>query len=163
MNSPSRAGRRLIAGLAVACAAILLPAAALAASSAPSTQHHHAAAAPRCGIAHPALKGGAFVWSGNPGDGFAGGQGFELEITNTGRHPCTLRGVPGVAAVRHGHLVGSRVPGSRRGPLVTLRPGATAHVRLTVADAGALCGPPQEVKAEVVISCPAIGRARTRL
>jgi len=151
MNPLSRASRRLTVSFAVAGMAILLPAGALAASQHSSVPASHAAApVPRCGIAHPALPGGAFVWSANPGDGFAGGAGYELEITNTGQHACSLRGVPGVAAVlSNGHLVGSRVPGSGKGPLVTLKPRATAHVGLTVHDAGAVCARP--VTASVVI------------
>jgi hypothetical protein len=38
MNLTSRAGRRLAAGIALACSAILLPAAALASPAAPGTQ-----------------------------------------------------------------------------------------------------------------------------
>jgi hypothetical protein len=152
----------MIISLAAACAAISVPVVAVAASphlSAPS--HRTAVAAARCGIARPALKGGAFVWSANPGDGFAGGVGYELEITNTGRHACTLRGVPGVAAVLgSGHLVGSEVPGSHNGPLITLRPGATAHVALTVHEAGALC-PSHEVTAQVFIYLPGHSRGQT--
>jgi len=133
MNPISRAGRRMAVGIAIAGAAILLPAAALAASSGGNPQAHASAAAvPKCGVATPALPGGAFVWSGNPGDGFAGGQGYEAEVTNTGHHACTLRGVPALAAVAAGHLVGSKVPGSRKGSLITLKAGATAHFGLTI-------------------------------
>jgi hypothetical protein len=154
MHPRPTATRRLTAGLVVASAAILLPVAALAASprfSAPAQRT--AAAPPRCGVARPALPGGAFVWSANPGDGFAGGAGYELEITNTGHHACTLRGVPAVAAVLdNGQLVGGKLPGSGHGRLITLRPGATAHVGLTVHDAGALCAHP--VTANVVLYLP---------
>src|SRR5262252_6554285 len=90
--------------------------------AAPSPATAASSAAPRCGIAHPALPGGAFVWAASIGDGFAGGAGFEVEITNVGLHPCTVQGVPGVAAVsNNGHLVGARVPGSPKGPLITLQ------------------------------------------
>src|SRR5215467_2793821 len=134
MASFTSSRRRIAAAVTAACAAMALPvAAALAATQAPG-QATRALSAPRCGIAHPALPGGAFVWSSSIGDGFAGGVGYEVEITNVGRHPCTLKGVPGVAAVRNGHIVGTRVPGSSRGPLITLRPRATAHVGLTVRD-----------------------------
>ena len=142
--------RRLAAAAAVACAVIGLPVtAALAATQPPGQATGAPSAAPRCGIAHPALPGGAFVWSSSIGDGFAGGVGYEVEITNVGHHPCTLKGVPGVAAVRNGHIVGTRVPGSSRGPLITLQPRATAHVGLIVHDAGAICAHP--VNAEVVL------------
>jgi hypothetical protein len=111
---------------------------------------HTSSAAPRCAIAHPALPGGAFVWASSIADGFAGGAGLEAEITNVGLHPCTLKGMPAVAAVRpNGHLVGTRVPGSPDGALITLQPRATAHVRLIVHDAGTLCAHP--VTAHVVL------------
>ena len=143
---------RTLAVATVACAAIGLPVAALAASPGRAA-HGPALVAPRCVNAHPALPGGGFVWSANPGDGFAGGAGFEIEITNTGHHACTLRGVPTVAAVRNnGHLVGSKLTGSAKGPLVMLKPGATAHVNLTIHTAGAICGSP--VPANVVIYLP---------
>jgi hypothetical protein len=159
--------RQLAGAAGLACAAALIPVAALAVSTASpaaaGTAAHRAAAVAlaRCGIAHPALPGGAFVWSGNPGDGFAGGQSYELEITNTGHHACTLRGVPAVAAVLNdGRLIGKRVPGSRKGPLVTLRPGATAHVSLVVNDAGALCPASNQVIANVVVYLPGQTKAQ---
>lgn len=118
--------------------------------AAPSHAAHASSAAPRCGIAHPAVPGGAFVWASSIGDGFAGGTGLEVEINNVGLHPCTLQGVPAVATVdSNGHLVGTRVPGSPEGPLVTLQPGATAHVDLAVHDALAICAHP--VRAKVVL------------
>jgi Domain of unknown function (DUF4232) len=118
--------------------------------AAPSLVTAASSAAPRCGIAHPALAGGAFVWASSIGDGFAGGAGLEAEITNVGLRPCTVHGVPGVAAVdSDGHLVGTRVPGSSNGPLITLQPRATAHVDLTVHDALAVCAHP--VSARVVL------------
>lgn len=63
------------------------------------------------------------------GDGFAGGVGYVVEITNEGRHACSLRGAPGAA-----------VQGN--GPLVTLKPGATAHFSLIVHVAAAVCAHP---------------------
>jgi hypothetical protein len=139
---------RVAAAITVACAVLALPVtAALAATDAPGQATRTPSAAPRCGFAHPQLPGGAFVWSSSVGDGFAGGAGYEVEITNVGQHPCTLKGVPGVAAVRsNGHIVGTRVPGSSNGPLITLQPRATAHVGLTVHDAGAICGHPVSAK-----------------
>jgi len=148
MTSFTSSRRRVV--VAVACAAVWLPVtAALAATHAPRQAAGAPSVAPRCGIAHPSLPGGAFVWSSSIGDGFAGGAGFEVEITNVGHHPCTLKGVPGVAAVRNGHIVGTRVPGSSHGPLITLQPRATVHVGLTVHDAKAICAHP--VSAEVVL------------
>lgn len=148
---PSR--RRIAAAVTVACAAMaLLVTAAVAAAHATGPATRAPSAAPRCGIAHPALPGGAFVWSSNIGDGFAGGVGYEVEITNVGRHPCTLRGVPGVAAVHDGHVVGTRVPGSSHGPLITLQPRATAHVGLTTHNARALCAHPVSAKVFLYLS-----------
>ena len=131
MNLTSRAGRRLAAGLALACCALFLPAAALAASPASGSPAHPAAAAvPPC---VKAGQGGAFAWLGQPGDGFAGGVGYPLEISNTGRRACTLRGSPQVVAVTGGgRQVGMSGGGGTAGPLVTLQPGATAHAILLV-------------------------------
>jgi hypothetical protein len=143
----------LTAALAIAAAAILLPAMALASASQSAAPQHTAVTAPACGNAHPALPGGAFVWATLPGDGFAGGVGYIMEITNEGRHACSLRGVPG-AAVQDikGHLVGSKLPASSKGPLVTLNPGATAHFSLIIHVAAALCAHP--VNGEVMIYLP---------
>src|SRR5262249_56146035 len=105
------------------------------------------------GIAQAALPGGAFVWASSISDGFAGGAGLEAEITNVGLHPCTVHGVPGVAAVdSNGQLVGTRVPGSPKGPLITLQPRATAHVILIVHDALALCADPVNAKVVLYLS-----------
>jgi Protein of unknown function (DUF4232) len=151
MNLLSRASARVATGIAVASTAILLPVAALALPGGPA-HHLPATVAPRCGVAMPELPGGAFVWLGQPGDGFAGGVGYQLEITNTGRGTCTLRGVPRIAAIRDGRQVGKPVPGSNSGPLVTLRPGQTAHTTLIVHNASSLCRRP--VSASVVIYLP---------
>jgi len=146
-------GTQLSAALAVAAAAVLLPAMALAATSGRAAPQHPAVIAPACGNAHPALPGGAFVWATSPGDGFAGGVGYIMEITNVGRHACSLRGVPGAAVQGgNGHLIGSKVPASGRGPLVTLAPGATAHFVLTIHIADAVCMHP--VAGQVLIYLP---------
>lgn len=132
MKLTKNASRRLAVSGAMACAAILLPASALATSAA-SPSPAHPAAVPRCVNAHPAFRGGAFVWLGLPGNGFTGGVVYVLEMTNTGRRACTLRGSPRVAAVTAtGSQVGKSAGGGNRGPLVTLQPGATAHAVLTV-------------------------------
>lgn len=145
--------KQLTAALATAAAAILLLAVALACTSRSAAPQHTAVTAPACGNAHPALPGGAFVWASLPGDGFAGGVGYVIEITNEGRQACSLRGVPG-AAVQDGsgHLIGSKVPPSGTGPLVTLTPGATAYFPLIIHDAGAVCAHP--VGGQVVIYLP---------
>lgn len=154
MNALSNAARRLAIGTAVACAAIVVPAALAASADQAAPAHRSAAAVKPCVNAHPALPGGAFVWSGNPADGFAGGAAYELEITNVGTKACSLRGVPAVAAVLgNGHLAGGKpVPGTSKGALVTLAPGATAHVGLLVFSAGAVCA--HHVAGTIVIYLP---------
>ena len=146
-------GRHLTVALAIAGAAILLPSMALASPSRDAASAHAAVAPPVCGNAHPALPGGAFVWASLPGDGFAGGVGYVMEITNEGRRDCSLRGVPGAAVLGgNGHPIGSKLPASGRGPLVTLKPGATAHFLLTIHIAGAVCAHP--VDGQVLIYLP---------
>jgi hypothetical protein len=134
-------------------AAILLLAVALASTSCSAAPRHTAVTPPACGNAHPALPGGAFVWASLPGNGFAGGVGYVMEITNEGRRACSLRGVPGAALQGgNGHLIGSRLLPSGNGPLVTLTPGATAYFPLIIHDAGAVCAHP--VGGQVIIYLP---------
>ncbi len=156
LNPFSRTRGWVVVLAGIACAAIALPAAALASPGHGATSHGPSTL-PKCGVAMPALRGGAFVWSGNPGSGFAGGMAFELEVTNTGRHTCTLQGVPGLAAIHDGQLVGSKIPASPTGPLVVLRPFQTAHINLTIHDAGALCDT-HAVSAQVVVYLPGQSR-----
>jgi hypothetical protein len=141
------------AALAIATAAALLPAVALASPSQGTPAGRAAVTPPACGNAHPALPGGAFVWATLPGDGFAGGVGYAMEITNVGHQACTLRGVPGaVVQGSNGHLVGSKLPASANGPLVTVKPGQTAYFTLIIHDAGAVCAHP--TSGTVVIYLP---------
>ncbi len=145
-------GRQLTAALAIAGTAILLPSIALASPSRGATPPHPAVTPPACGNAHPALPGGAFVWATLPGDGFAGGVGYVMEITNEGHRACSLRGVPGAAVLDgNGHLIGSKLPASGHGPLVTLKPGATAHFLLTIHIAGAVCAHPVEGQVRIYL------------
>ena len=154
--------KKLTTALALAAAAVLLPAVALASPSHGTTARRAATAGraapvatttPSCGNAHPALPGGAFVWAALPGDGFAGGVGYVMEITNVGRQACTLRGVPGAAVQgSNGHLIGSKLPASGNGPLVTVKPGQTAYFTLIIHDAGAVCAHP--ASGSVVIYLP---------
>jgi len=109
-------------------------------------------------VATPDLRGGAFVWSANPGSTYAGGVVYELEVTNTGRHSCTLKGVPGLAAIRNGHLVGSKIPASPTGPLVVLKPFQSAHITLTNRFAAEYCGT-HEVGAAFAVYLPGQSRA----
>jgi len=153
--SPRRGRVAVLAG--IASAAILLPAAALASPGHGATSHRPAAL-PKCGVAMPTARGGAFVWSGNPASGFAGGRSYELEVTNTGRHACTLKGVPGLAAIHDGSLVGSKIPASPKGRLVVLKPFQTAHISLTIRDAGAECPTQHAVSAQVVVYLPGQSR-----
>ncbi len=144
-------GKPLTAALAVASAAIVLAPVALASTSGRAAARP-AATAPACGNAHPALPDGAFVWGSSLGDGFAGGAGYVLEITNEGRHACSLRGAPGVAVESGGHLIGGKVPASGQSPLITLKPGATAHFTLIIHDASLACQHP--VNGTVLIYLP---------
>ena len=145
-------GKPLTAVLAIAGAAILLPPVALAATTGSAAPRHTAATTPTCGNAHPAAHDGAFVWASLPGDGFAGGIGYIMEVTNESRHTCTLRGVTGGAVESGGHLIGSKIPPVSKGQVVTLKPGATASFSLVVHAGGALCAHP--VSGVVVIYLP---------
>ena len=82
-------------------------------------------------------------WIGLPGDGFAGGQVVELEFSNLAKVTCTLYGHPGVAQGNLGQQVGLPATWVGTPATITLKPGATAHARLTVTDAGAICTNPQ--------------------
>jgi hypothetical protein len=149
MRLSSRVGRRLAVGLAAASAAIVIPAAAMAASG----EAAHQAALPRCQsyMASSPGRHGAYVWLAQPGNAGTGTIGYDLEITNTGRHACSLRGAPRVAAIRDGHLVGTPAPGSSS--RVVLGAGQTAHVSLSVLSQGIkVCAHP--VTAGVVVYLP---------
>ncbi|MGH3153021.1 MAG: DUF4232 domain-containing protein [Streptosporangiaceae bacterium] len=122
--------RRLAAAIAIVGTAVLLPSAALAASS--GTAAPQAPAAGRC------LTSELTAWIGWPGNGTAGSTFYQLEISNISGRTCTLYGYPGVSAMRNGGQIGSPADRSTSHPdsLVTLRPGATAHVILQVTDVG---------------------------
>ena len=149
----NRISRPLTAAFATIGATALVLSVTLASTShSAAAARQTGAATPACGNAHPALPGGAFVWATLPGDGFAGGVGYVMEITNEGRHACSLRGIPGAAVQSNGHLIGSKLPASGQGPLVTLQPGATAHFSLSIHIAGAVCAHP--VDGHVLIYLP---------
>jgi hypothetical protein len=141
----------LTAALAIAAAAIVITPIALASTSG-SAQARPVVIPPACGNAHPSSHDGAFVWGADLGDRFAGGTGFVVEITNEGRHTCSLRGAPGAAVQSNGHLIGGKIPASGKSPLITLKPGATAYFRLTTHEALAVCAHP--VDGMVVIYLP---------
>jgi hypothetical protein len=161
MNPISRTQRRLTA-VAMTCAAILMPAAALAApgqSAAPA-----AAAVPKCATSD------LTAWIGVPGDGAAGTTAYQLELSNTSHHTCTLLGFPGVSAVGlGGHQLGRPAARDHSDParLVTLRRGATAHALLLIVNVAffpaAACHPanaiglkvfPPNDRAATVVSFP---------
>jgi hypothetical protein len=124
--------RARLVGVGIGAAAILSTTAALATTAASAAPSHPAV--PMCGSAHMR------VWTGFPGDGFAGGIVYQLEISNTGHHACTLFGYPGVSELNgSGHEVG--LPASHSGGrfLITVPAGGTSHVELTVSDPGAEC------------------------
>lgn len=140
MNQISRARRRVTA-VAITCAAILTPAAALAAPGQPDTPGQLAApghlAAPATAAAPRCATSDLTAWIGVPGDGAAGTTAYQLELSNTSHHTCTLTGFPGVSAVGlGGHQLGRAAARDHSDPtrLVTLRRGATAHVLLLIVD-----------------------------
>jgi hypothetical protein len=94
--SSRRLSRRWIAvAVTVACAAMALPVTtALAATRAPGQATRALSAAARCGIAHPALPGGAFVWSSSIGDGFVGGAGSKLRSPTSATTRARSRAFP---------------------------------------------------------------------
>jgi hypothetical protein len=138
MHFTTRAVRRALVAFAITGAAALVPTAALAlpgggaAAARPAADTRPAAAVPpRC--ATSALT----VWLGIPGDGAAGSTFFQLELSNTSGRACTLYGFPGVSAIgRGGGQLGRAAARDHADPthLVTLRPGATAHVLLRIVD-----------------------------
>jgi Protein of unknown function (DUF4232) len=130
MHLPTSSPRRLTGAAAIAFAAALAPAAALAATSSPAAPQA-TASAPRCATS------GLVVWLNvPPGNGYAGGAGYDLEFTNQSGHACTLRGHPGVSAVSlSGHQFGRPAGWARPGiTTVTLANGATATAKLTIED-----------------------------
>ncbi len=132
----SLGSKRLAASAVIAAAVILTPALALAAGSGRAGDSGQAAAhdsgtPARCGSA--ALR----AWVGEPGDGTAGSNYYELELSNISRHACTVFGYPGVSAIAQGdRQLGSAAArdGAGTSQLITLAPGETAHVQLQVAD-----------------------------
>ena len=120
MKPTTRAARRGLAALALTAAAVAIPTTALAASGSPAKPAAAARAAaaaipPRCGTA--ALT----AWLGIPGDGYAGGVGYQLELSNTSNHTCSLYGFPGVSALAPGgHQLGRA---ANRGHAVAQSPG----------------------------------------
>ncbi len=136
MKLTIRTARRGLAVSAVASAALAAPAVALAApgaGAAPASFTARAAAPARC----PA--GSLRAWLGVPGDGYAGGTAYQLELSNVSGRACTVYGYPGVSALGPGgHPLGSAAGRDTADPvrLITLGRGATAHVLLRITDVG---------------------------
>ena len=136
MQLSTRLGRRIAVGLGLAGTAILLPTAALA-SSGHAGAAAHAAAAPACTSNHTR------VWWGEPGDAATGHIHYPLQFSNIGTTTCTLFGYPGVSALdTNGNQVGLPATHSGAKQLVTLAPGATAHVILDVTQGAFVCSNP---------------------
>jgi Domain of unknown function (DUF4232) len=136
MTLTSRAARRGLALFATAAAAVAVTSAVMAAPGVAATPvafsaHAASVAPPRCPAS--ALR----IWLGVPGDGYAGGVSYQLELSNVSGRACTLYGYPGVSALGPGgHQLGSAASRDATHPsrLITLGRGATAHVGLRIAD-----------------------------
>ena len=130
--------RGLTAAIAVAASAVLLPAAASAAPARTAPARAHTAAA----AAAPACSTSLETWFAPEGDGYAGGVVYVVEFSNIGTATCTVTGYPTVKLTENGTQVGLKARTSSATPAtVTLHPGQTAHVVLTIGDAGASCRP----------------------
>lgn len=132
MTAPRRLGPvpRMLRGLIVLCVAAA-PIAALSLTNAASA----GATTPPC------ETGGLVIWMNTQGNGTAGTIFYTLNFTNLSGHACTLRGFPGVSAVKLG---GGQLgkPGSRDTgqtvKTITIGNGRTAHATLGIVDIGAL-------------------------
>lgn len=155
MHVTTRLGRRIAVGLGLAATAILLPTAALA-SSAHAGSAASQASAPAC------ISNHTLVWFGEPADAAGPDIFVPLEFSNTGTTTCTLFGYPGVSAIDdNGNQVGLPATHSGAKHLITMAPGETAHVLLTVTQGAFVCSnpvnatelrvfAPNQVKAELV-------------
>ena len=122
--------RVLTAGAALATSGLLLTAAA------PEALAHTAAPPARACGSH--LE----TWFAPEGSAFAGGAVYVVEFSDTGRTACTVTGFPTVTLTENGRQVGLKAMTTGRAPsTVRLTPGLTAHVALTIHDAGAVCRP----------------------
>jgi hypothetical protein len=129
MKFTRRAG---LVGVSVSAIAVIATGAALTtgiASAAPA-----APAVPKC------HSGQMRVWTGSPGDGFAGGIAWQLEISNIGHQACRLFGYPGVSELNGSeHQVGLPASHAGHAATVVIQPGGTSHVLLTIHDAEIIC------------------------
>lgn len=129
MRRLHRYARLIIAGTAIAGAAMLAPAVAMA--SAGSTARP-TAVTPAC------QTPGLVIWLDTNGNATAGTVFYKLHFTNLSGHTCTLNGFPFLFAVNlAGHQVGRRAPFRKPGPhTVKLANGKTATAVLGVVDTG---------------------------
>jgi hypothetical protein len=128
MQLPTLSPRRLAGAAALACAAALISLSTAAGTGA--LAQSSSATVPRCTTSQ--LE----VWLGlGAGEETAGSTYYPMEFTNVSGNTCYLYGFPGVSAWTT-HQVGS--PAKWVQPslksTVTLRPGATAHTVLQIAD-----------------------------
>jgi hypothetical protein len=157
MKLSSRIARRVGVAL-IALAAIAAPAAALAA---PGSAARPAAAAAVRWCNPPQLM----IWLGIPGGATAGSLYYPLEFSNLSHHTCTLRGFPRVLAIgSNGKQLGNPAAHVYTGPvpLVTLRPGQSAHAVLQIAVAGVYPAPVGESATAIALKVYAANDARAR-
>jgi len=157
MKISSRIARR-VGVAAVAVAAIATPAAALAAPGG-AARPAAAAAVYRC------YQQQLMIWLGIPGGATAGSLYYPLEFSNVSHHTCTLRGFPGVLAIGpNGKQLGRPAARVYTGPvpLVTLRPGHSAHAVLQIAIAGVYPPPVGESVTAIALKVYAANDARAR-
>src|ERR1700683_3159100 len=129
--------RRLTLGIGAAAVTLLAGTATLAAttaSAAPSSL-----AIPAIPAISQCVSSNTTVWTGLQGEGTAGSIFYQLEISNVGKHACTLFGYPGVSAVNGSTQVGLPASHSGAKSLVTVPAGGSAHVVLRVPHPGAVC------------------------
>jgi hypothetical protein len=134
--SLSLTSKRFAASAVIAAAVIAAPALALAAGSGHAAHNSGQAAGTRSAPAR-CKSSAVTVWVGEPGSGTAGSTYYELELSNTSKHACTVFGYPGVSAIAQGdRQLGSAAvrdnPGTSQ--LITLAPGVTAHFQLRITD-----------------------------
>ncbi|HUZ26239.1 MAG TPA: DUF4232 domain-containing protein [Streptosporangiaceae bacterium] len=139
MKLTFRAGRRVLGGTALVCAAALLPGTAMASVATPARTGGVAWKIPHC------RAGQTLTWLGlGLGGGTAGTIFYPLEFTNVSKHTCTLFGYPRVSAIsKGGRQIGKSSRHLRaRHRVVTLPPGWTAHASLGIIEAGNVCSRP---------------------